>query len=250
MALSSIANLNESFANQTVGHGKDAQAVTNSGGTSTSAPLTTPIVDSFTQSPTGNSGPGSAQEAGLFQVKLFPVLATFDTTQPQSNQNPTTAQIAPVAATSGGDVVTATTPAAVATPPAVGTHNQIQAFNQALAALGLTNIDILRLDQIATLVNSFNPAAFTDLISQLQALAQQAAQKPAPNSPLASANSGSNQVQGLSLHFSGAQTSLNVGVGLRLERVQFILTNGPGQAVNVLAAQNANTAAKTHGTPA
>jgi len=73
---------------------------------------------------------------------------------------------------------------------------QLQTLNNTLAALGLDETDIERVDQIASLINDFNPAAFTSLAYQLEALAQNAAQQSAAVSvnatgqaPTAGANS-------------------------------------------------------------
>jgi hypothetical protein len=56
----------------------------------------------------------------------------------------------------------------------------LQALNLALAALGLNTQDINQLDQIASIINDYNPSLFTAQAYQLEALAQQApAQAPA-----------------------------------------------------------------------
>ena len=54
------------------------------------------------------------------------------------------------------------------------TQQQLQTLNQALAALGLSAQDIQQVDRIATVINDFNPSAFTALAYQLEELAQQA----------------------------------------------------------------------------
>jgi hypothetical protein len=70
--------------------------------------------------------------------------------------------------------------AASATPnaPAANVQDQLQALNNSLASLGLTAADIQQLDQIASLTNDFNPAAFASLAYQLELSAQ--AQNPSP----------------------------------------------------------------------
>ena len=44
---------------------------------------------------------------------------------------------------------------------ALGSQQQIQALNNALAALGLDPQQIQELDQIASIIKDFNPAAYT-----------------------------------------------------------------------------------------
>ncbi len=276
MALISIANIVGSITNQLLGQGNDSQQGAEGPATANTSGLTTLTEDSFTPSNQSNSPQGAAQEAGLFHVSPLALFAATpdslasQTTQPQANQNSAPAQAAPIAATNTGaapqattanvnfdGITAATTQAsaatAVQTVSVANTQGQIQSFNQALAALGLSNNDIQKLDQIATLVNIFSPSAFTDLIGQFQALAQQAAQLSAVNiSASSAANSSGYQVQGLSLQFTGPQQLSNTSAteggsqgggsqaapaSLQLGRVQFTLTNGAGQSANVLAPQ-------------
>jgi len=276
MALTGITNLVESFAKQLVGQEKNRLDGVRAAGTANAAVATTPTGDRFTPSTQINSTLGAAQEAGLFQVSQFSFVAALEITQLQANQNPAPAQVAPVAeattaaaqpaiAANLNAFTAASTQAAATTAgqavPAASTQNQLQVFNQALAALGLNNNDILKLDQIATLVNAFSPTAFTDLINQFRALAQQAAQLSAANARTGTgANSGGYQVAGLSIRFAGVQEALATGAAqggpqgggtqltvanLQIESVQFTLSNGAGQAVNVLAPQPNTTAAGT-----
>lgn len=67
---------------------------------------------------------------------------------------------------------------------AQGAQVQLADLNASLAALGLSQDEITVVDRVAQLVKDFNPAAFTDIINQLQAAAQaqapQAATTPAP----------------------------------------------------------------------
>jgi hypothetical protein len=53
----------------------------------------------------------------------------------------------------------------------------LQALNLSLAALGLSRQDINQLDQIASTINDYSPAAYTARAFQLEALAQR---PPAP----------------------------------------------------------------------
>lgn len=67
---------------------------------------------------------------------------------------------------------------------AQGAQVQLADLNASLAALGLSQGEITVVDRVAQLVKDFNPAAFTDIINQLQAAAQaqapQAAATPGP----------------------------------------------------------------------
>jgi len=88
-------------------------------------------------------------------------------------------------------ITAATTPTTAASNLAA-TQQQLQSLNQALAALGLSQQDIQQLDRIASIINDFNPSAFTALAYQLEVLAQQVAPQAAAtgaNAPLANANS-------------------------------------------------------------
>jgi outer membrane murein-binding lipoprotein Lpp len=48
-------------------------------------------------------------------------------------------------------------------------EKQLQTLNTALEALGLSSQDISKIDAIASVINDFNPAAFTVLANQLKA---------------------------------------------------------------------------------
>jgi ubiquinone biosynthesis protein UbiJ len=94
---------------------------------------------------------------------------------PATNPNvpPTLAPTAPSPAptnTSGSPAGATTLP--VATTPT--SQDPLQALNDALSQLHLSPEAVQVFDQIASLIKSFSEAAFTALVSQLQALAQQA----------------------------------------------------------------------------
>jgi hypothetical protein len=61
----------------------------------------------------------------------------------------------------------------------VAQQTQLQALNNALAAIGLSAADIREVDRVASLINDFNPAAFTSLAYQLEAQPQYPAQPSA-----------------------------------------------------------------------
>jgi hypothetical protein len=76
-----------------------------------------------------------------------------------------------------GSSTTATT---VPTPGSVTTEAQLQSLNRSLAALGLSAADIKKVDQIASVINNFNPTSFISLVYQPKALAAAASQPTAP----------------------------------------------------------------------
>lgn len=152
---------------------------------------------------------------------------------------------------------------------------ELQSLNTALTALGLSAQDIQKVDQIASLINTFDPAAFTALVYQLEALAQQASastpQTTVASSPAVGGNLGASQTTGgtylreLVIAFAGinAQTAVELNANptsqnaapnpngnlqaaaftLQIEEVQLTLTNGSGQTKQVHAVpQNGNNA--------
>jgi len=62
--------------------------------------------------------------------------------------------------------------AAADTTAAANAQTELQSLNATLAALGLSPDEITVIDRVAQLINDFNPQAYTDLINQLEALAQ------------------------------------------------------------------------------
>lgn len=82
-----------------------------------------------------------------------------------------------------GGTATATTAGTNAAGPGnvgagtLASQQQLQSLNTALVALGLTPPEIQQLDQIASILNDFDPTAYTSLAYQLEQLAQ--AQQPA-----------------------------------------------------------------------
>jgi len=75
--------------------------------------------------------------------------------------------------------VTATTPASATPQGALAVQQQLQTLNNSLAALGLSAADIQKVDQVAGLINDFSPTAFTSLVYQLEAVAQNVARQAA-----------------------------------------------------------------------
>ena len=56
---------------------------------------------------------------------------------------------------------------------------QVQALNASLPALGLSKEEIQQIDSLATQIQNFNPAAYTTLVNQFEALVQQPTQQDA-----------------------------------------------------------------------
>lgn len=245
--------------------------------------------DSFTLSTQDNSGQATAQDAGLFQVSQIArtqVTANFlfeqrvsDTSQsgapapgaPATASNPGAPQAStPNANTSANaaqqDAGTPAAQAATGIAASVTGQVQLQSLNAALPALGLSYTEIQEIDRIASMIHDFNPAAYSDLVKQFEALAQQAEQERAalaaanvgavasPNTAAGTSANGSGfQVQDIFIHFTGGQetvknTAANGGgqgnaannfqstaAALQIERVQFTLGKGNGQTLQVRA---------------
>jgi hypothetical protein len=139
-------------------------------------------------------------------------------------------------------------------------QSQLQALNNALAALGLTAADIAIIDRIAALIRDFNPAAFASLVLQLQDLAganspARANDSAAPASALLPEASANNfQIQELVVRFSAVNETLQSGdqagsttaqfsaFNLQVEGIRLTFTNGSGQTLQVEAPQNAANA--------
>jgi hypothetical protein len=91
-------------------------------------------------------------------------------------------------ATTNTNGTTAIPAAAAAPAPGIASiQAQLQKLNISLAALGLNTTDIQKVDQIASLINDFNPIAYSNLVYQLEALAQNATQRTA-QAPTANGN--------------------------------------------------------------
>jgi hypothetical protein len=160
--------------------------------------------DQFTLSPQN-----AAQAAGLFsvsQVTLFSAAAQAllaqaaapsanpantsaaaanSTAQPTAQESAAANALAALPALAAATAATANSAAVNAAPvttPSI--TQQLQTLNNALAALGLSQADINKIDSIAGFINDFNPAAFTNLANQLEALPQpQTASQTAANAP-------------------------------------------------------------------
>jgi hypothetical protein len=190
------------------------------------SPVTPAVAeDTFTSSAQSSSTLTTAQDAGLFQFAPGTLTANQSGSgaapahgaipllgPPQSSTATKPGANGPVTQSQpNNDSNQATNGAA----SAANVQLQIQSLNASLPALGLTTTEINQIDRIASLVQNFNPAAYANLVSQFEALAQNSPLPTTANSsPATSASSAANagtnsnnsgyQVQGISLQFTGS----------------------------------------------
>jgi hypothetical protein len=211
MAVQGIGNLVQILANQLREQTLNLPAGANTQGTG-NADNVAATEDTFTSSAQSNSAQATPQDAGIFQVSEGAVTAVtagilFAQTHPNATHNRVPAQSGSPMATNGGNVQPATAPNAnlpaipgqlfdptpagqapiVRATPATNVQAQIVALNAGLPALGLSKVEIQEIDSLATQIQNFNPATYTNLVNQFKALAQQTTQQGAPN-PAASAS--------------------------------------------------------------
>jgi len=270
MPVQSISNLIQNLSDQLFGQTQDDNAQKSLLGLA--SPVTAAIAeDTFTPSTRSGIAQSAAQEVGLFQFAV----GTLTTYPPGSAGQAATGApaisgaaqtAATIKAEASGALGQAATgiPADQAATSAAAAANiqlQIESLNAALPALGLTNTEINQIDRIASLVQNFNPAAYANLVSQFEALAQNSASTnsaaiPSTNSATPAANSQTGagyQVQEISIKFTGStqpgsssfaggggkssdpNTPQSNSAGLQIGQVQFTLINGHGQTVQVQA---------------
>ena len=227
MAVEGIGNLLLSPADQLIGQALGASAGGTTPGTGNLGNASIPE-DTFTPSAGNNSAQAAAQDAALFQIRhLAPTAITanalFAIKSPDANQNGAPAQAAsaptgnagneqPATATNSNAPVnagqlfppsSATQSAPVKVAPTTNVQEQIQALNAALPALGLSKEEIQEIDHLASQIQNFNPAAYTNLVNQFEAQAHPVEQQSTPNAPAnantvaskeTTANGGSSQV--------------------------------------------------------
>jgi hypothetical protein len=75
-------------------------------------------------------------------------------------------------------------------------QEKIQALNASLPALGLSKVEIQEIDSLATQIQNFNPAAYTTLVNQFEALAQQSTQQNTANAAANASNPASTKANG------------------------------------------------------
>jgi hypothetical protein len=212
MAVEGIGNLAQLLAIQLRQQALDSRVGANTPGRGNAANAGV-SEDTFTPSTQNNSVQAIAQDAGIFQVSqgaLTAVTANVlfahtssnaalsggsappasspatnagaEQSAATKNSNPPASPRQPSAATLTGQAP----PAKAA--PATNVQEQIQFLNAALPALGLSKVEIQEIDRLATQIQNFNPAAYTDLINQFEALAQQATQQGATNAAVNAGN--------------------------------------------------------------
>lgn len=188
--------------------------------------------------PNGNSdafvrsGDSRAEDVGTFevpQVSVFSAAANLllaESDAASRDRQPAPERQAPpipagralvLAAPAGGPPNRKAAPAGAS---ASNIHVELSDLNAALVTLGLTQREITVVDRIARLIEEFNPAAFTDLIHQLQLLAQSIAPEPAPDEPAASAETpgraaGSFAIESLSVQFNALNGTVALPGGQR-----------------------------------
>ena len=126
----------------------------------------------------GVINPAAKQATDLAAATHSPAAANANA----NNTNTTDAATAlpqPVAAATTTANATSAGTANATAAGAASVQAELQALNNTLAALGLNATDIRKVDQIASLINDFNPAAFTSLAYQLERFAQNVAQQSA-----------------------------------------------------------------------
>ena len=195
MPVENVSSLIQNLSDQLFGQGQNNVAP--KGLLSIASPVTPAAVeDTFTPSAQNGSALVPAQDTALFQFAPGTLTASQNNATspvthgaiPLLSPTPGSATTKPdangVAAQSHGN-----TPAGQATNGAASSANlqlQIQSLNASLPALGLTNTEINQIDRIATLVQNFNPAAYANLVSQFEALAQNSGTPTAANQALLS----------------------------------------------------------------
>jgi hypothetical protein len=139
----------------------------------------------------------------------------------------------------------------------------LQSLNSSLANLGLNAADISIIDRIASLIQDFNPTAFSSLVYQLEGLAKTNAPTNTAPPPVAKATAAASstlstqaaannfQIQELVVRFSAVNDTLQTGnpqtggttvnfsaFNLQVEGVNLTFTNGAGKTLRVQTPQN------------
>ncbi len=210
MAVEGIGALVQILAEQLRELALNSQAGANTPGIGSTGKVAV-VEDTFTPSTQSNSAQATLQDVGIFQVSqgaLTGVTASilFARTNSNATQGGAQTQAAPSKATNAGNEQPAAGPNAI-TPivpgqlfvpapagqapavqaaPSTNEQAKIVALNAGLPALGLSKVEIQEIDRLAARIQNFNPATYTDLVNQFEALAQQTAQQGAA-SPAANA---------------------------------------------------------------
>jgi hypothetical protein len=196
MALTAIVNLAERLLNNSSSQSSDTNVVAKPASPAASAVSDPNAGDQFTPSQAAEA------DAGLFQVSqssLFTAAAALllsQTNPPAANPGtppPQTTNVAVQNAPQPSALPAASSPAAApnntTTTSTISVADQLQSLNASLAALGLDPSELAQVDRIASLLQDYNPAAFTSLVYQLEGVARAQAPQPANgNAAQAAAN--------------------------------------------------------------
>jgi hypothetical protein len=205
MAVEGIGSLVQILADQLSGQPVNLPAGANA---PASGNAVNPVVteDTFTPSGQSNSAQTAAQDAGIFQLSpgaLSAVTANIliEQAPPNGAPNGSPAQTASGTTTNAGTpqpgaAANANAPAnpgqlfapdpagqapAAKAVPTTNEQEKVLSLNASLPALGLSKVEIQEIDNIATQIQNFNPAAYAALVSQFEALAQQTTQQNVAN---------------------------------------------------------------------
>jgi hypothetical protein len=227
MAVEGIGSLVQILANQLLGQTPNLQAGASAraAGNANNAAIGE---DTFTPSNQINSAQVAARDAGIFQVgsgALTAVTASilFARANSSAAQSGAAAQNASAAARNAGNAQAAAAPTVniPVTPgqlfgptpagqgptakaaPTTNIEAEIVALNAGLPALGLSKVEIQEIDSLATQLQNFNPATYTNLVNQFEALTQQPTHPSAPNPAPNASTAGSPNTKG---NGSGSQT--------------------------------------------
>lgn len=198
MSLVGLVQLTERLLNQTLDNPQESQAQTaaklataqNAAANGAGAANTDIFVPSA-QSAAPDAGTFQVGQVSLFSAAADILLARSAAPAPAAataaNNSTGAADANPALTKAPASNTAATTVPAISNVASTATtqnaQTQLADFNASLAALGLSQAEITVVDRIAQLIQDFNPAAFRDIIEQLQALAQAAApQTTAANS--------------------------------------------------------------------
>jgi len=175
VSVTSVVNLNDGLVGQQSTQQTQGSPAGNA--VSQQASVSALPQDSFTPSSVTGSSDSTAQAAALFnapKTSPLPTSTTSTTLQSAGVANSgSSASNANAQSASGAQADSTST--AVTTSTATGSvaqQTQLNTLNNALAALGLSAADIQQIDRVASLINDFNPTAFTSLAYQLEAQAQ------------------------------------------------------------------------------
>jgi hypothetical protein len=206
------------------------------------------------------SSPSSAEDAFTFQFEQISFSAV-------NVSSPAAAAPAAAPAVPTASVVAAAPaqPSLVTQPtvsPAVNTANSpstptstqdpLQSLNSSLATLGFSQAEIQAFDQVANLIQQFNPAALQDLTNQLATLASQVTSQSQTNSSAPASSTPTYQLSEFSLKFRGvnatapqpsqgsgvSSSNVNLSVfSLQIEEVNLTLNGSNGQSTQLQAPQ-------------